>query len=66
MPAPGLEDRSAIVAGGGSGIGRQAAPAAEHAVVGLTENAALEHSTQGVRANAVGPGSITPRWGTRT
>ncbi|PSK95688.1 NAD(P)-dependent dehydrogenase (short-subunit alcohol dehydrogenase family) [Murinocardiopsis flavida] len=32
--------------------------AAKHGVVGLTKNVALEHSADGVRANAIGPGFI--------
>ena len=40
--------------------------AAKHGVVGLTESAAVEYATQGIRVNAVGPGFInTPLIGKR-
>jgi len=60
-----------IAAGGGSivnmasvlgsvGIANSSAyVTSKHAVVGMTKNAALEYSAQGVRINAIGPGFIS-------
>jgi len=39
--------------------GSPAYVAAKHGVVGLTQNAAIEYATQGIRVTAVGPGFIT-------
>ena len=48
----------ASVAGGKGSAGLGPYVAAKHGVVGLTKNIALDHSAQGIRANAVGPGFI--------
>ncbi|MDV9188713.1 SDR family NAD(P)-dependent oxidoreductase [Streptomyces sp. SR27] len=48
----------ASILGTNGSAGSAAYVAAKHGVVGLTKTAALEHASQGVRINAVGPGYI--------
>ena len=47
------------IAGLKSGSGRSAYTATKHAVVALTKSAALEEGAQGIRVNAVCPGTVT-------
>jgi NAD(P)-dependent dehydrogenase (short-subunit alcohol dehydrogenase family) len=47
------------IAGLKSGFARSAYTATKHAVVALTKSAALEEGGQGIRVNAVCPGTIT-------
>src|SRR5215213_4036165 len=47
------------IAGLKSGTGRSAYTATKHAVVALTKSAGLEEGAQGIRVNAVCPGTIT-------
>ncbi len=49
----------ASILGQVSFLGAVAYVAAKHGVVGITQNAAVEYASQGVRVNAVGPGFIS-------
>ncbi len=57
-PGSGYVVNTASV-GGIRGIGNQPGyAAAEHGVVGLTRNSAIEYGQHGVRTNAIAPGTI--------
>ena len=59
-----LKNKSGAIVNMASILGKVGFPssgayvAAKHGVVGLTETAALEYATQGIRVNTVGPGFI--------